>query len=466
MTTSTAPEIAALIQVMEETLTHTPRDRRRLLDVFRECRAMGLDILPFDINRSACACEVEDERSIRLGFSILTGGSADHAAAIIRERERGGRFTSFQDFCERVPVETMPDDFVSRMIQSGGFDSVEPSRAGLFQARRHILQHVRLAQEEQATGQFSLFAQPAAAHGPARYQIPAVDEWTEAERIAHETDAIGISLEECFLDIEADTDDTEQQPEPAATDIPEDAPAPQPPASQPESANDLRPEPAESPASSEPSPAAPDTPPPPITPAPAAPAASEPADPVDRRTPPPPTPPEATPAGNDFETPPLPPCEFTIDDYEASFLEALPMDEPQPGAKKPLASAAPALPPPTTADAGPLAPETDHPTDARQSADSATPSTEAPAQAAGNAHAPRLVIKISSVTATERSLTRLERILRQFPGAVPVSIHCIDLENQATVIPAHDALAVDASDDCLAAIAGQIGYHAVQVHKA
>ncbi len=377
MAESVTLDIHSLAQFIEETLTHDPKDPQRLLEYIRECHHIGIDVLPFDINLSESSCNIEEEQAIRVGFSLIVPENAGCIKTILAERTSQGAFTSFQDFCERLDIEKIPNEFLLRAIQIGGFDLIEASRSALFYGRQTIIQHVQNAKEEKATGQFSLFAQPTAS-ASAQVQLPVVEEWTKEQRITQEEDALGFSFEECLLNVDADEEETEVQQD----DVPDDV--------QPTS----EPEPEEASASEQPQ-----------------------AEVPDNENEPQPTP----------ETIP----ERTVPAEPVTHQPAVPI------VREP-------------------------PTPIRETEDEwKDTDTPAPKEREQETQQPQLVIRLSTLITTEHTLTRLKAILQQYPGTIPVHFHCINLENQATVVPVQTEYSVDASEDCLAAIAAITGYHAI-----
>ena len=496
MVESVTPDIQSLAQLLEETLTHDPREPQRILEYIRECYHIGIDVLPFDINRSESACRIEEEQAIRVGFSLILPENASCIKAILRERGEHGAFTSFQDFCERLDIEKLPDAFLVQAIQIGSFDSIEASRSALFQGRHTIIQQVQSAKEEKATGQFSLYAQPAAGpSGP--IPLPVVEEWTKEQRISQEEQALGFSFEECLLDIEADDADADAQPDDESNDLPPaseadaaeaeaeveavvstiDVPTsdaggetsaevsvtndaaivPEEPVESLASTHELsEPEPEEAPLPAQPQSAIPDSedeaqpeniPEPAV---PAEPVMPQAAVPIVREQPAtseggmyPPASAQVEPPIPNFEEPPLPPCEFTADEYEFSFPDGMPVHIPES----------------VDFDQG-----EEPPIPIREIEDEwKTPDTSAPAEDELIPQPPYLTIQISTLITTEQTLTRLKTILLQYPGTIPVHFACVNLENQPTIVSAPANYSTDASEPCLAAIAAITGYHAITV---
>jgi len=118
-----------------------------------ECRRMGLEVLPPDVNDSDKAYTRRDRR-VRVGLMQIKGLRDEAVEAIVKERKGGGPFASFDEFLRRVPID--PSD-ARLLIRAGVFDAVgfgangRPARAAPDLAIRPRL-HWRLAEWEAKTG--------------------------------------------------------------------------------------------------------------------------------------------------------------------------------------------------------------------------------------------------------------------------------------------------------------------------
>jgi len=73
----------------------------------KDAQRHGLRVLPIDVQRSGWDCEVEraaDDRVLRMGLRYVRGLRQEAAEMLVRERERGGGFTSAEDLGRRVPM--------------------------------------------------------------------------------------------------------------------------------------------------------------------------------------------------------------------------------------------------------------------------------------------------------------------------------------------------------------------------
>lgn len=90
-----------------------------------ECYRRGIPVLVPDINESGYEYTITPH-GIRYGIQAIKGisKSAEH---IINERNINGPFTSYQDFCNRVPPGKVNSRMRDVLVRVGAFDVIEPS---------------------------------------------------------------------------------------------------------------------------------------------------------------------------------------------------------------------------------------------------------------------------------------------------------------------------------------------------
>jgi DNA polymerase-3 subunit alpha len=72
-----------------------------------EARALGLTVLPPDVNASTYMFEAVDARTIRYGLGAIKGVGRGACEAIVEERGRGGGFHDLLAFCRRVDANKL-----------------------------------------------------------------------------------------------------------------------------------------------------------------------------------------------------------------------------------------------------------------------------------------------------------------------------------------------------------------------
>jgi len=126
-------------------------------EAIKECKRMGISVLPPDINESYKRFTSVDEKTIRFGFLAVKNVGEAVVDGIIRERKRGGKFSSIKDFFERVDHNLMNKKNLESFIKAGVFDSLEKNRKLLLENLESMQEYARNFQEKKRSGQESLF---------------------------------------------------------------------------------------------------------------------------------------------------------------------------------------------------------------------------------------------------------------------------------------------------------------------
>jgi len=159
------------------------------LGVFVEdMRRGGAGCLPPDINASHAFFTVENG-AVRYALGALKGVGEKAMEALVEERERGGPFTSLEEFAARIDPRLLNRRQLESLAAAGAFDSIKPERAAVFAAAETILAHAASAHEQRESGQAGLFGANSAEAAPIR--LPRDASWTIAQRMAAERDAFG-----------------------------------------------------------------------------------------------------------------------------------------------------------------------------------------------------------------------------------------------------------------------------------
>ncbi len=84
----------------------------------RDAQRRGVETRPPDVLRSAARCVLEG-LAVRVGLSYVQSLSEDEAEAVVKERERGGPFTSIRGLAQRVALR---EPVLQALIESGACD--------------------------------------------------------------------------------------------------------------------------------------------------------------------------------------------------------------------------------------------------------------------------------------------------------------------------------------------------------
>ena len=155
-----------------------------------ECKRMGIEVLPPDVNESGVRFTVRDGK-IRFGLAAIKNVGEVAVQNVIQVRKASGRFTSFEDFCTRVDLRIVNRRVLECLAKCGAFDSLGEPRAQVFAAIEYQMSRAATVQRDRERGQAALFdVEPVNARQKATGQRPSV-EWAQGEMLAFEKELLG-----------------------------------------------------------------------------------------------------------------------------------------------------------------------------------------------------------------------------------------------------------------------------------
>ncbi len=120
------------------------------------CHEMGIEVLPPDVNSSACDFAVV-EGKIRFGLNAVKNVGDAAARAIVRARKEGGPFASIWDFTERVDPQVANKRALESLVKCGALDSTGAPRQGMLAVLESALAWGTREQADRLAGQGSIF---------------------------------------------------------------------------------------------------------------------------------------------------------------------------------------------------------------------------------------------------------------------------------------------------------------------
>jgi DNA polymerase-3 subunit alpha len=171
-------------------LTATKKDKDRTAIYLAECRAMGIEVMVPDVNESDMDFAVRDGK-IRFGLSAVRNVGEGVVDKIIEARDRGGPFTDFHDFTDRVDPLVLNRRTVESLIKAGAFDGLGHARKSLFLHFEEVVDATLERRRNEEMGQFSLFGGEASDLEHPRPVIPD-GEWAQKVKLAFEKEMLGL----------------------------------------------------------------------------------------------------------------------------------------------------------------------------------------------------------------------------------------------------------------------------------
>jgi DNA polymerase-3 subunit alpha len=192
--------------VLSSEMDGAERDRL-FVDHIEDCRRMGIEVLPPNINQGHLEFRVAAEGQIAFGLGAIKGVGFKAVEAIAKAREGKGPFLSLYDFFDRVPTKDVGAGCVETLIHAGAFDCLGGKRSQLLAVLPRALQAGQSKQDDRRRGQLGLFDRIESAadtngngHGNGHgrieplYALPEIDELSEAEKLAGEKKALGFYM--------------------------------------------------------------------------------------------------------------------------------------------------------------------------------------------------------------------------------------------------------------------------------
>ncbi len=219
------------VEYLAALLTSVKDNKDKTAVYLAECRAMGIQVLVPSVNLSLSDFAADfsggeagrssgpDGRdgpdrdgpaggggprrspgAITFGLAAVRNVGEGLVGHIVAEREEGGPFVDFYDFCQRVDPQVLNKRTIESLIKAGGFDCLGHPRRGLCLAFEEIVDRTLERRREHDAGVVSLFASlepeedgQAIGFGDTRIPIPDT-EFDKSQRLAFEKEMLGLYI--------------------------------------------------------------------------------------------------------------------------------------------------------------------------------------------------------------------------------------------------------------------------------
>lgn len=167
----------------------------KVVTLIDECRQMGVDILPPNINQSDYRFTINEEGQIVYGLGAIKGIGQSAVEEILGERNHRDQIKSLQDCCHRVDLRRVNRRVLEALIQAGAFDQFETNRA---QSMADLPIALKTAEQQGKTeqmGQDDLFGLDFDdKENDENSLFVNVEPWPEDRRLAAEKATLGLYL--------------------------------------------------------------------------------------------------------------------------------------------------------------------------------------------------------------------------------------------------------------------------------
>ena len=182
------------VEFMAALMTSVIDNPSKVSEYIYECRQMGIQILPPDINTGIAEFSVDGE-NIRYGLSAIKSIGKPIIMEILEERRENGPFKHLKEFIERVLDKGMNKRTIESFIKSGAVDCFAGTRKQLMSIYVQVVEQVNQQKKYAMTGQMSLF-ELVDEESRVDYdvQLPDVGEYGKEMLLAFEKEVLGIYL--------------------------------------------------------------------------------------------------------------------------------------------------------------------------------------------------------------------------------------------------------------------------------
>lgn len=189
-------------QFMAATMSSDMDKTDKVVTFIEEVRAMGIALLPPDVNRGEFHFTVDERDNIIYGLGAIKGLGEGPVDNIIAAR-KDGPFLNLFDFCARVDVRKVNKRALEALVRSGALDTIGPQvdvdydRAVLWAALSEAVKTAEQHHANKNAGMADLFGQVETVtpgHVDVYADYAQQKRWSIKERLNGERDTLGLYL--------------------------------------------------------------------------------------------------------------------------------------------------------------------------------------------------------------------------------------------------------------------------------
>ncbi len=191
------------VEYMAALLTSNSGDQDKVQMHIANCIAMGIEVLPPDINRSLVDFTPEG-KSILFGLSAVRNVGLGAIECILKNREAEGPFRSLAELCDRIDLHSVNRRALEALILSGALDAFGRNRNQLMHDLELVVDWAQGRAKDRDIGQGNLFdmmlgggdtqATSAAASYDTAPQAPPVADFDSQEKLRQEKELLGFYI--------------------------------------------------------------------------------------------------------------------------------------------------------------------------------------------------------------------------------------------------------------------------------
>lgn len=179
------------VEFMAALMTSVIENTAKVTEYIEECKKMGIELLPPDINEGFSAFSVSNGK-IRFGLMAIKSVGEGVIKSIVKEREENGVFTSLTSFLKRMEGKDINKRCVESFIKAGVFDSFGGKRSQYMSGYKGILDGIGQAKKNNIEGQLNLFDMGEDENSEEKDDFPPMNEYDKKDMLSMEKEVLGI----------------------------------------------------------------------------------------------------------------------------------------------------------------------------------------------------------------------------------------------------------------------------------
>ena len=180
-------------QYMAALMTSVLDSATKISGYISECKDLGIETLPPDVNHSEDVFTVEG-KCIRFGMGAVKNVGRGLIRSMVERRKEGGPFQSLEDFIQRMGEGELNKRAVENFIKCGAMDCFGYHRSELLAVYDTMMDSIAESRKKNLEGQMGLFAMLQEEDEAASIPIPKLDEMRKADLMLLEKETTGIYL--------------------------------------------------------------------------------------------------------------------------------------------------------------------------------------------------------------------------------------------------------------------------------
>ena len=180
-------------QYMAALMTSVLDSAEKIAGYIAECKEIGIETLPPDINHSEDHFSVEGD-CIRFGLGAVKSVGHGLIRTMVTKRTEGGPFRNLEDFLERMGEGELNKRAVENFIKCGAMDCFGCHRSELLAVYESMMDAVSSTRKKNLEGQMGLFSMLSDTPNAVSITIPHLPELPRGELMAMEKETTGIYI--------------------------------------------------------------------------------------------------------------------------------------------------------------------------------------------------------------------------------------------------------------------------------